>query len=186
MQGPVAIFELHLFPRCNGGMQRIHRIQDLFVGTFDAAADQHLAVQFRLPVTGGELPQFINQGLGFARRDELAGIHRIHQQLEFRQLEQGVGHIVTAAAAPQLHDLIGSPRQAVQRVQIAVDTLALGLDPPFLQFFHQLRHTQRMLLIRFPDQDFQKDQQFAFLTFFAWHGAVPPHFYHIQSYYTPC
>lgn len=137
-------------------MQRVHGVEDLFVGALDPAADQHLAVQFRLPVTGGELPQLVDQRLGFARRDKLAGVNGVYQQFEFREFKQRFGHIITAAPAPELYDLEGGAGQIVQRVQVAVHALALRLDAPFVQFFHQLRHAQRDVFHPFHGSRFPK------------------------------
>ena len=175
LQVPVAVFELHLLPGRDGRVQRINGIQDLFVGAFDPAADKDLAVKLLLPVFGGELPELVDENLGLARCDELAGVDGVHKQLQLGQLKGGLGHIIAAAAPALLYDLIRGVGQVVQRVQVVIDALALGNNAALLQALHQLRDTQGVLFVRFAGEDVQKDKQFAFLAFFARHsnGSFP-------------
>ena len=76
-------------------------------------ADQYLTVQLLLPVCGGELAELVDQDLGFARRDEFAGVDGIDEQLELGKLKRCLGHIVAAAAPALLHDLIFGVGQVV-------------------------------------------------------------------------
>ena len=84
LQVPVAVFELYLLPCRDGSVQCIDGVKDFLVGALDAAADQNLAVQLRLPVFRGELPQLVNEDFGFARRDKFAGVDSVHQKFQLR------------------------------------------------------------------------------------------------------
>ena len=106
LQVPVAVFELHLLPGRDGGVQRIYRVKNFFIGGLDTPADQNLTVQLCLLVAGGELPELVDERFGLARRDKLAGVYSIHKQFQLRQLKGRVRHIIAAAAPALLHDVV--------------------------------------------------------------------------------
>ena len=102
-----------------------------------------------------------------AGRDHLAGLHGVHQQLEFRELKGAAGQPVAAAAPPLQLDIVA---QTAQRFDVAVDALALRKDVLLFQKLHQLRHVEPVFLVGLLFKDVQKGQKLGFLAFLLGHG----------------
>lgn len=86
----------------------------------------------------------MDDALAGARRDDTAGLYRIHQQLQLRKLECTAGHPVPAAAPPLQLDVVA---QTAQGVNVAVNALALGQNALIFQQLHQLGHVQAVVLV---------------------------------------
>ena len=159
LQVPVTVFEPHLVARGDGAVQGIHAVKDLFLLAFHPAGNQHLAVQLLLAVAGGEPSQLFDQHLAFARGNELAGIHSVHQQFQLCQFKRGIHHIIPAPAAALLHDLKGGIRHFVQGLDIVIHAFALCHNAALFQQFYHARHTDGVLFVGFPHKNFQQRKQ---------------------------
>ena len=83
------------------------------------------AVQERGVVLAGEVPQLLDEGGAFLLRDEVGGLHSVHQQFQFRQLQQtgadGVA-VLHTTDADNIH------AEVHEQMDIAVDIFSVGLD----------------------------------------------------------
>ena len=106
---------------------------------------------------------------GFLLGDELGALHRVHQQLELRQLEAARGQMV--AHVPPV--LLAEDLQAefCKLFKVLVEGLALGVDAAGLQLRGNLLQGQGVALVRLLGEDFDKIQHFQFLVFTCGHGA---------------
>ena len=148
-------------------MESIHIVVDALVHGLDPAGNKDLPLH--LPGLGlaGQPFQLPDKLFALILGDELAGLHRIHQQLEFRQFKGAAAQIVPAAPAPaQFHIYPAGP----QGLDIVVDALALGPDPLGFQCPDQLGHAERVILIGFSFQNILQHQELGLLAFLPGHG----------------
>lgn len=88
-------------PACvDGAVQGVDAVQQGVAVAFGAAVHIHLTLQLRALVVGAEGFQLVDELPAGAGRDDLAGLHGIHQQLELRELKGAAGQPVAAAAPP--------------------------------------------------------------------------------------
>ena len=109
----------------DGGVDHVHRIVDRLVVLLRCALHVDRAVQLSGLLLAGEGGQLADQAGAFLPGDEVRGLHRIHQQLQFRQLEQAGADEVAVLGAldtDDVHALVN------QDLDVAVHTLAAGLD----------------------------------------------------------
>ena len=72
-----------------------------------------------------EVAQLLDEGGAFLLRDEVGGLHGVHQQFQFRQLQQPGADKVTVLRAFDADDV--QPKFHEQ-LDIAVDVFPVGLD----------------------------------------------------------
>ena len=68
-------------------MELINVIVDALVHGLDPPGDQHLSLKLPGVVDADQRLQLFDEPAGLALRDEPGGLHRIHQQLQLRQLK---------------------------------------------------------------------------------------------------
>ena len=87
MDIPLKILKLDPGVTANGSMNLVHIIIDAFIHSLDPPGNQHLTVQLSGLVSADQALQFFDQGAALVLGDEFGGLHRVHQQLQLRQLE---------------------------------------------------------------------------------------------------
>ena len=87
-------------------------------------------------------------------RDELTGLHCVHQQLELGQLEGPAGQIITAAPAPVLYNVVA---QRPQGGNVVVNAFALGGDALGGQQLQNAGHIDQMFLIGIAGKNAQQN-----------------------------
>ena len=165
------VAELHQTPPVDGSVQRVDAVQKGLAVGLGASVHIHLTLQLGALIVGAEGLQLVDDALAGARRDDAAGLYRIHQQLQLRKLERTAGHPVPAAAPALQLDVVA---QTAQGVDVAVNALALGQNALIFQQLHQLGHVQAVVLVGALLKDAQQRYQLGFLSFLLGHGAIPP------------
>ena len=89
----------------------------------------------------GKPLQLFNEREGLFLRDELGGLHDVHQQLQLRQLKIAAADIVFS---PVLHDI---QPEVAQGFKVVIQALAFGGNAVLPQRDNQLRHGDRMRLV---------------------------------------
>ena len=148
-------------------MQGVYIIVDALVHVFDAVGDIDLAAQRLSFVPAGQRFQLGNQLAAFAQGKELAALHRVHQQLQLRQLEPPAGNVI---AAVRRFAVFHIQPPLTQRLQIAVKAFALGGDAALRQIFGHLRNGNGVLLIAVLQQEVHQVQALQLLVGKTGHG----------------
>ena len=148
-------------------MQRVDAVQQGVALGFGAAVHIHLALQLGGFVVGAQGFQLVDELVAGAGRDDLAGLHGVHQQFELRQLKGAAAQPVAAAPPALQLDVVA---KAAQGVDVAVDALALGEDALLLEQLHQLRHVEQMFFVGLLFQNAQQRQKLGFLAFLLGHS----------------
>ena len=89
----------------------------------------------------GQLPDELH---GLALRDELAGLDAVDEELDLRQLEVPLAHVVPRGPAPAAVDV---QTEVPQGLDVAVDALALGPDPGLVELADDVLRGQGMVLV---------------------------------------
>ena len=84
---PLKVLETDLLSLSDGSMELINVIVDALVHGLDPPGDQHLSLKLPGVVDADQRLQLFDEPAGLALRDEPGGLHRIHQQLQLRQLK---------------------------------------------------------------------------------------------------
>ena len=109
----------------NGGVDHVYRIVDRLVVLLRSTLHIDGAVELLGLLLAGEGGQLLDQAGAFLPGDEVGGLHRVHQQLQLRQLEQAGADKVAVLGAldtDDVHSLV------YQELDVAVHALAAGLD----------------------------------------------------------
>ena len=123
----------------DGLLDAVDAAEHRLVLHLDAAFHVHALVQQRALPPRGQLLHALHQRVAFTLREEAGALHRIHQQLQFGERERAVLHGVLHRRA-----LVGAHVHAelAQRLDVAVDGLALGRDAQRFQLPDDLRHRE--------------------------------------------
>ena len=105
--------------------------------------------------------------LGFFLGDEFAGLDRIHQQLQFRELKVPAAHKPTRGASLPALNIYSESRQGIQ---IVIDALPLRLDVILGQLGNQLLNRQRVIFVGLLHQNPAQIQQLQLLIGASGHG----------------
>ena len=108
----------------------------------------------------GEGLQLADERVALPAGDKTAGLHRVHQQLEFGQLK---GTLAQKPARSLPLAALHVQAEGAQRLHIIVDALALGMDIHALQCVDELLYGQGMLLVGALPEKLAQAEQFAFL-----------------------
>lgn len=73
----------------------------------------------------GEMAQLLDEGGAFLLRDEVGGLHSVHQQFHFRQLQQPGADEVAVLRAFDADDV---QAEVHEQLDIAVDVFSAGMD----------------------------------------------------------
>lgn len=128
-----------------GGPDYIDGIVNGFVVRLDRAVHIDGTVQVFCIVDAGESAQLFNQGGTLFPCDEVRGLHRIHQQFEFRQLEHPLADEVAVLNTFHAYDI---PAKVNGELDIAVDAFATSLDALLLPIPQDIRCGYIMGFIR--------------------------------------
>ena len=152
-------------------MELVHVVVDGLIHGLHPAGDVDLAAEAPGLVDTGQPFELADEGKGLFRRDELGGLHAVHQQLQLRQLKAPGGHEVAAAAALAAADDIHSGLP--QGLDVRVDALALGLDAPLGQHPDDPGSREGMLLVGVLQQELPQGQDLFLLMGGTRHPITP-------------
>ena len=97
-------------------------------------------------VPAGKLLQLPDQAVGLAVGEEFAGLHRVDQQLQLRDLKHPRGQKIPAGFALGAHNVHAA---LLQCLDIGIDALALGADPVGIEEGENVVHRRGMCLVGF-------------------------------------
>ena len=92
---------------------------------FSRAVHVDRTVQDRGVVPAGEMAQLLDEGGAFLLRDEVGGLHSVHQQFQFRQFQQPGADEVAVLRTFDADDV---QAEVHEQSNIAVDVFPGGLD----------------------------------------------------------
>ena len=84
---PLKVLETDLLPLSDGAVELVDVVVDALVHGLDPPGDEYLPLQLPGVVDADQRLQLFDETAGLALRDEPGGLHRIHQQLQLRQLK---------------------------------------------------------------------------------------------------
>ena len=102
------------------------------------------AVQERGVVPAGEMAQLLDEGGAFLLRDEVGGLHSVHQQFQFRQLQQPGADEVAVLRAFDADDV---QAEVHEQLDITVNILPVGLGAMCLPKAENIRASCIMVFI---------------------------------------
>ena len=166
--GVVEIAEADLPVLGNAAVDLVHIIVNGFVHGFDPVLHEHLPPQQLRFIAAGQIFDLFDERERLFVGDELGGLHAVHQQFQLRQFKVAAAHIV-AVAATVLHGE-NVYAELAQRVQIVVQTLALGGNALLVQMGDDLLDGQGVRLVGFAQQIAHHIKQFQLLVCISGHG----------------
>ena len=146
--------------RGDGGVQLVHIVVDALVHHLDAARDKHLPLKLARLVGAGQPLQLSYEGVALLLGDEAGGLHRVHEQLDLRQLKLPFSH--KPAGDLPLSGLDVQSKQA-QGLQVVVDAFALGLDVLPGQPLNNLRDGKGVVFVGLPQEHTGQMEQLCLL-----------------------
>ena len=144
VDGVFKIAEADLLVARDGRGDLVDVVIDALVHALDPVADVDLALEQHGVVHAREAFDLADQGERLFLRDELGRLDAVDQQLELRQLEVPRADVIAHGLAARLHNV--QPEFA-QRVQVGVQTLALGGDAMCGELVDHLRNADGMRLV---------------------------------------
>ena len=160
----------------DGGVDLVHIIKYAFIHGLDPPVHVHLPLELAGLMDAGEPLQLADEAVALPGGEEAAGLHRIHQQLQLRQLEVPLAQKPPRAPALPALDVVA---HLTQFLHVGVDALALGGDVPAGQLVDHVLHGDGVLLVGLPLQQPGQHQQLAFLICALGHC---PASFHLVSY----
>ena len=151
-------------------MELVNGVVDALVHGLDPPFDVDLPLELPGLMDAGQALQLADQAVAFAPGDELARLHRIHQQLQLRQLEGPLPHKPARRLALSALDI---QAEGPQGLQIVVDTLPLRRHVPGRQRVDELLHRHGVLLVGTLQQSLLQNQSFQLLIWASRHGLIP-------------
>ena len=152
-QVPVQVLEGNLPVLLDRPMDIVNAVVDTFILRLYPSGHIHLALQLARIMFSRQKLQFFDQTAGLSACDKAGGLHRIHKQLQLRQLKVPSAHVVAASAsAVYLENVIA---KIPQLLYVIIDALALGMNVVGLQIGDNIRRAGRMLLVRIFRQQLQ-------------------------------
>ena len=152
----VAEGDLPLF--VDGVMDGVDVVIDALIHTLHPSGHKDLPLQGLGTIGRGLLLQFVDELVAFLHRDKSAGLYRVHQQFEFRQLEVSFTQVIPS---PTLEDNVIA--LVPQGLYITIHALPFRHDPVGLELIQQLGDGQRMVLIALPLEDMEQKQELFFV-----------------------
>ena len=151
-----AVRELHLPAQAYGLVQHVDGLEDAVPLRSDAPLHVDAAVQQRALVVARQQLQVRRERPRLPTREELARFHGVHQKHQLGQREIAPGYGVLNRVA--LVGLNVHPEVA-QRLDVAVDPLALRRNLEFVEPVQQLAHRQAVGLVGLVLQDSAEVEQ---------------------------
>ena len=154
------IAEAHPSALRQGGVKGVDGIVYALVHGLDPPV--HIDLPLKLPGLphAGEPLQLADELVALAPGDEFARLHRVHQQLELRELKGPLSD--EPPGGPPLPALYVQPKPP-QGLQVVIDAFALRRHAFGLQSRNELRHRHGVVLVRPLQQHPGQDQGFALL-----------------------
>ena len=168
---PLEILEPDLRIGIDGLVQLVHVVIDALVHGLHAPGDHHLPVQLAGLVPADQPLQLADQVPRLAVGDELRRLHRIHQQLQLRQLEFPGAEVIIRVPPALFADDVQA--EAPQLLEIQVQRLAVGVHIVGGQLFGDLLQRQRVVLVRLLGEDPRQVQHLQFLVVSLGHVRPP-------------
>ena len=128
-----------------GGLDNVDGIVNGFVVRLDHAIHIDGAVQMFRIVDAGESAQLFDKRGALFLCDKMRGLHRVHQQFEFRQLKHPRADKVAVLNTFHTYDI---PAHVNEELDIAVDALATSLDAFLLPILQDVRCGYIMVFVR--------------------------------------
>ena len=125
LQIEVKVAEGNLPVLGNGVLNGVYIVIDGLVHALDSSGHHHVPAHKPGVVDAALIAQLFNQLPGFLFREEAAGLHRVNEQLQFRQLKIPGGDVVSAALARQGHDVHAV---LLQGFDVRIDGLAVTFN----------------------------------------------------------
>ena len=161
LQIEVKIAEGNLPVLSDGVLNGIHIIIDGFVHALDPSGHHHVPAHEPGVVDAALIAQLLNQLPGFLFREEAAGLHRVNEQLQFRQLKIPGTDVIAAALARQGHDVHAV---LLQGFDVRIDGLAVAFNVVLgRKHTLQLRSSHRVLPVGVSLQIVENVEDFQFL-----------------------
>ena len=170
---PLIVLEPDLLILRDRIVDGIHCIIKALVHRLDPAGYKDLPLQLHGLVSADLLLQLPDQGVRLFLGNEFRRLDRVHQKLQFRQLEGPADHVVMIALPHRL--ALDLDSQHFQIPQIRVNALPVRSDIVPGQRFLDLRHGNIMLIIRLLQHDLRQTVQLEFLIR-SFRHSVSPHF----------
>ena len=158
---PLEVLETDLAVRSDGVVQPVDVVVYALVHRLDATCYEDLPLQLLRVMPAGERLDLTDQLVRLAVRHELCGLHRIDEKLQLRQLEVAGADVVVPLAALLLADYIEA--EGPELLEIHIQSLPVGINPAGVELAYDLRHRQRMLLIRLLHEYLHQIEKFQFL-----------------------
>ena len=138
----------------NGGVELIYIIKNALIHGFHPPVYIHLPLELLGLIDGRQSLQLADEAVALPQGKKPAGLHRIHQQLQLRQLKLPLAD--EPASVFPLPALDVHP-QLPQFLHVVVNALTLGGDIPPGQFVLHLLNRYWMVIIRPSQQEAVQD-----------------------------
>ena len=142
---------------------------DALVHGLDALADVDIALKELRLVDADQGLELPDQSLCLALRDEVGGLHHVHQELDLLQLEVPAGQGIAPVVGEDVH-AVAAPAQSVE---IVVEALSLGPDAEARQMLDHLADGDAVPVVGVLEQIVPEQQQLQLLSAGSRHGLTP-------------
>ena len=138
----------------------VYIIINALIHALDAAVNIDLPLQELRIIDAGKILDLFDERQRLFMRDKLGRLDAVHKQFELRRFKCACANIVPGRLGLGLYDV---QAECAQRLQIAVNALALGRHAALGQLRDHLRHGHRVTLIRLLQHNLHQVQQLQFL-----------------------
>ena len=161
LQVPVEVLELYLPVLVDRLVQLVDVVINTLVHRLDAPGHDDLAVELLRLVDADQRFKFLDQLARLAVGDELRGLHRVHEQLQFRQLKVTYADAVVDVV-PRLvrYDV---QAEVAELFEVAVKRLPVGIDSVSLELVDDLGHSKAVRVIRLLQEYLREIEHLQFL-----------------------
>ena len=165
---PPVILKTDLPAAVYGIVQEIDIVVNTLVHGFGTAGNQHLTVKIPRLMHTRKRFEFFDQLAGLLFSHKPGGLHRIDQQLQFRQLKTAGIQVIQRVSSDLLPENLQA--EAVQFIQILVQCPAVNIDAAVLQTADNLLCGETVFGVRFLRQNALQIQHLQFLIYTGCHG----------------
>ena len=132
-------------------MDLVDIVVDALVHRLDAARHDDLPVELACVIPADQRLELSDELARFPVRNKFCRLHRVHQQLELRQLEIPAAEVIVVVAALLLADYVKT--EFSQLVKILVQRLPVRVDTVTAEHRDYLRHRERVIVVSLLRED---------------------------------